>query len=303
MGPGPTFFTRARAGSSGALIWFGSNRAPMYFAGSGDGPGEVRGAFFLSIADSGLVVFDFANSRFAMWDTAGKFIAQTRLRGPLRVNGPGRASEWLGMTGGAETERPRVIDGMSGRERDLLPATDSFLIAELGGPSEPGMRLGSVGRWDGGFLVANGRSYRIGGYDWEGRLRFVIAPDQEPNLPTPERLEQLMREWRSSGKPGRLGDADRRAYFARTPEQWFGHLAPPRMDAEGRIWVVGRAHGELFADAWWDDQFLGRTLLDCPGGVGRWNLAGNRIALLCANDDPEADADQVYRVWRIEAEK
>src|SRR5690606_841708 len=95
-------------------------------------------------------------------------------------------------------------------------------------------------------------------------------------------------------------EASRREKFATTPEQWFSHLAPPRMDADGRVWVVGRVHGLLFADAWWRDQFLGRTYLECKDWWGRWNLSVRHIALTCANQDPESDADQVYRVWRIE---
>jgi hypothetical protein len=74
------------------------------------------------------------------------------------------------------------------------------------------------------------------------------------------------------------------------------------MDAEGRVWVVGRAQGQLFADVWWRDRFLGRTLIECSGWWGRWSLAGNYIALPCANDDPESDVEQVYRIWRIAAD-
>jgi hypothetical protein len=299
MGSGPTFLSRARSGSSGALIRFGRDRTPMYFSRVGDGPGEVRDSPFLSINDSALVVFDFANVRFATWDTAGAFIGQTRLRGPQLLSGPGSAAEWLAMSLGSSSMRPLAIDASNGQERYLLPATDSFLAAELDGDADPRSRLGSVGKWDDGFLVANGRSYRIGGYDWEGRLRFVIAPELEPNLPSAERLEELMFEWKRSGRPGGRSEADRRERFADTPEQWFSHLTPPRMDADGRVWVVGRAHGQLFADAWWRNKFLGRTLIECPGWSGRWNVAGTHIALPCASEDPESDVDQVYRVWRI----
>src|SRR5690606_41365863 len=75
---------------------------------------------------------------------------------------------------------PIAVDVESGRERRLLAEADSFARADLGGTLEDVRGLSSVGRWIGGFLIANGRRYRIGGYDWEGRLRFVIAPDVPP---------------------------------------------------------------------------------------------------------------------------
>lgn len=127
----------------------------------------------------------------------------------------------------------------------------------------------------------------------------MISPNPDPNLPDSARLEELVSEWRRSGRPGKLPEAARRDYFKETPEQWFSHLAPPRLDGAGRLWVVGRESGRTFADAWWHGTLLGRTWLDCSGAGARWQLADNRIAMTCLPENPGSIYEEVYKVWQI----
>lgn len=302
MGSGPSFLVRTRQGGSHAVAWVGPTRAPLYFAGVGDGPGEVRSADVMVVDDSTLAVYDFSNNRIAWWDTTGTFLRQVALREVLLQFGPGRQGEWIAGSMGPEGVLPVSLDLATGRSRRLVMGQDSFIVAEFGELDGGEPRLGSSGLWDGGFLSVRGQTYRIAGYDWDGRRRFVIAPDLPPNLPGPERLDVVMEEWRRSGRPGRLSESARREYFAERPEQFFSHLGPPRLDAAGRLWVVGRdaPSGRLFADAWWRDSMLVREWLECQNADGRWNLSRERLALVCDPEPGDSINDRVYRIWRIE---
>lgn len=299
LGPEPSFVTRSLGDAEG-LVWFGPHRETLFFSRSGDGPGEVRDGPFITIEASGPALYDMGPSRLTWWDTGGTLIRHTPVRSAALFSGPGREDEWLAMRMDEHGFVPIAVDVESGRERRLLAEADSFARAELGGTLEDERGLSSVGRWIGGFLIANGRRYRIGGYDWEGRLRFVIAPDVPPNLPSEARVEELMASRPMDGPATRRSPDQWRDRFRSTPEQWFSHLTPPRADEAGRIWVVLRAHGELFAEAWWLDRPMGRFPLECPGFSGRWKLAGNYLAMPCRNTG-EGATDWIYHVWRIAA--
>jgi hypothetical protein len=299
LGPEPSFVTRS-IGDAGGLLWFGPNRETLFFSRSGDGPGEVRDGPFITIDATGPALYDMGPSRLTWWDTTGALIRHTPVRSAGLFSGPGREGEWLAMRIDENGLVPIAVDVESGRERRLLTAADSFARAELGGTLEDERRLSSIGRWDSGFLIANGRSYRIGGYDWEGRLRFVIAPELPPKLPSDARVEELMASRPMDGPATRRSPEQWRERFRTSPEQWFSHLTPPRTDSAGRIWVVVRAHGELFAEAWWLDRPMGRFPLECPGFPGRWKVAGSYLAIPCRNEAEEGVTDWIYHVWRIE---
>lgn len=299
LGPGSSFLMRAIDGAAHALIYYRPGDTTVYLSRAGDGPGEVRSPALLSVQGDTLAAYDFANQRIARWTARGETLGEVQLKEQALVAMPGRPGEWLGMRYGRNGLQPVSMSLADGLGTPLVPTSDSFWTAIAMGTSREEAPLVSTGVWDAGFLIADGKEYRIGGYDWDGNLRFVIAPELEPNLPDDTRLEERMREWRLSGRPGGLSESARRDYFRETPEQWFSHLAPPRLDAAGRLWVVGKESGRAFADAWWRGTLLGRTWLDCPDAGAPWQLADNRIAMTCANEDPGSIDEVVYRVWVI----
>ena len=299
MGPGPTFLVRAREGTGHALAWIGPERPSLFFSRTGDGPGEVRDTPVLAVEGGSLAAFDMANMRIVWWDSTGAMLREVRLDMLPLLSGPGDSTRWIGTLLDEEGRSVVSVDVHSGHSAPITPTQDSFAVSEFGSAAQGSPRLASAGRWNGGVLLSNGRSYRIAGYDWEGRRRFVIAPDLEPNLPGPANLERLIEGWRRAGRPGG-SEVQARARLARRPQQFFSHLAPPRVDTRGRIWVLVNHGDSLFADAWWRDSLLVRTALECPGGASRWNLAGDRLALVCSAPPEDTVNDVVFWIWRIE---
>ncbi|MEO8480253.1 MAG: hypothetical protein ABI542_11550 [Gemmatimonadota bacterium] len=299
LGPGPSFLIRERRGGEHALLYFRPGDTTIHFSRTGDGPGEVRDAALLNVQGDTLGAYDFANQRIARWTESGQPLGETRLQELVIVSMPGRPGEWLGMRHGRNGLLPVSLSIPDGKATPLVSTSDSFWTAVAKGDSREMSPLISAGVWDSGFLIADGQGYRIGEYDWDGNLRFMITPNPKPNLPDAARLEELVSEWRRSGRPGKLSEAARRHYFKDTPEQWFSHLAPPRLDGAGRLWVVGKQSGRTFADAWWRGTLLGRTWLDCPGPGARWQLTDNMIAMTCEPDDPGSIYEEVYKVWQI----
>ncbi len=299
LGPGPAFLMSEREGGGHALLYFRPGDTTVHLSRTGDGPGEVRSTALLNVQGDTLSAFDFGNQRIARWTITGLSLGETPLREQVLVSMPGRPGEWLGMRFGRNGLLPVSLSLADGKATPLVSTSDSFWTAVAKGDSREEAPLVSTGLWDSGFLIADGKGYRIGEYDWDGNLRFVISPNPEPNLPDAARLEALVSEWRRSGRPGKLSEAARRDYFKETPEQWFSHLAPPRLDGSGRLWVVGEQSGRTFADAWWRGTLLGRTWLDCSGASSRWQLTDNMIAMTCEPDDPGSVYEEVYKVWHI----
>jgi len=301
LGPGPTFLVHAQVGLGHALAIVGPDRQSVYFSRTGAGPGEVHDAPVLAFDGDRPAIFDMGNSRLSWWDSGGRFVAQSRLDAPLLIGGPADSGRWIATRLEAQGSLPVTIDAKSGQIHAVIAPDDSFFQAELGRRDGPGGPIGSVGRWDGGVLLANGKDYRIAGYDWQGRRRFVIAPEVGENHYGPRRLDRTAASLRAM--PGRSGSASKeRDRLANKPLQWFSHLAPPRLDAEGRSWVVGTKGDSVFADAWWRDRHLGRTMLACEDFPWHWQLAGDRIAMACAAPPEDSVHDRVYRIWRIEDE-
>lgn len=303
LGPGPSLLMRTRDGTDHALILDTPGDTTIYLSRTGDGPGELRDAALLVVEGDTLFAYDMGNQRIARWTETGQTLGETRIQELALMSMPGRAGEWLGMRLGRNGPLPVSISMADGGVTPLVSTADTFWMSHAMAPSREEAPLLSVGVWDGGFLMADGREYLIGGYDWEGNLRFVIAPDLEPNLPDEARLDAVMAKWRRSGRPGGLSESAQRDRFRTTPEQWFSHLAPPRLDSKGRLWIVGQQSGRVFADVWWRDALLGRTWLDCRGADSRWQLAEDRIALICLPDPDDSVHDVIYRLWRIEEGK
>ena len=161
----------------------------------------------------------------------------------------------------------------------------------------------TVGVWQGGILIGNGRTYRIALYDWDGKLVRVLARDTTSSLPGSARVGKLVRQAASfRGPNGERPDpvqlAQDQDKARTTPMRFFSHLAPLQTDARGRIWVVGPDADSAYADVFTPTGFIGRLALGCGGFAGRWALKGEWLAMACDADEDDT-VDAVVKLFRI----
>ncbi|MEP6591021.1 MAG: hypothetical protein ABJC19_07545 [Gemmatimonadota bacterium] len=264
----------------------------------GEGPGEARMAMPLELTDSSLLAFDLATHRLSEWDSAGTLLRTTPAlpRTPLARLGDHR---WLGW----EPDQPRfgVVEvDAEGHTRPVLDHADAELVALFPAVADARMIVPpALGKWRGGVLVGNGKSYTLALYDSGGRhvrtLHRVLPPNRRSAAQVDAELGAL------AGRPGARSEHQeaRRAQLAAEVRPWFTHVTPLGLDEAGRIWVVGQQGDTTFADVFTDDAFIGRILLPCAGFEGRWALRGHWLALVCAPDDPAFAGDAVVKRWRV----
>lgn len=264
----------------------------------GEGPGEARMPLPLDITDSTIEAFDLATRRMTVWDTGGRL---RETSSPLTQIPQVRTPDgrWVAIEGGTAGWNVSLLDLGQGVGHRISAATDTMFRTMFPATDDPRARPAPVlGLWDGGYVIANGTTYRLALYDWHGALRHLIGRDLPPNLPSDSAVESAMRQWRHAG--GRGDEAQVRARIARTPSPWFSAVAPLGLDVQGRIWVVVQQGDSVFADLFAPTGFLGRIPVPCPRFAGRWALAERWIAMACAPDDPTFPGEGIVKLFRIE---
>lgn len=264
----------------------------------GEGPGEARLALPLEITDSSLMAFDLSTRRLTEWDSAGALL-RTTLPLPRIPLARVRDNEWLGW----EPDQPRygvvLLDG-DGHTREVLDHAEAQYVGMFPAVKDPRMIVPPVlGSWRDGFVVANGKTYQLAFYDWNGKLRHTIGRVLPENHLTATQVDAELGAL--AGRPGfrSVTQERRRAQLAAQVRPWFTHLTPLGLDAAGRVWVVGQQGDTTFADLFTERQFLGRIVLACPGFQGRWAMRGEWLALVCAPEDSSAEGDAVVKRWRV----
>ncbi|MEO5800566.1 MAG: hypothetical protein ABIZ70_15110 [Gemmatimonadales bacterium] len=264
----------------------------------GEGPGEARLALPLEVTDSSILAFDLATHRLTEWDSAGKLL-RTTLPLPRIPLARTRDNEWLGW----EPDQPRygvVVVDADGHTREVLDRAEPQYVEMFPAVSDPRMIVPpALGSWRGGIVVANGKTYQLAFYDWNGVLQRIISRALPPNHLSPRQVDAELGGL--AGRPGQRTENQelRRSQLAAQVRPWFTHVTPLGLDDAGRIWVVGQQGDTTFADVFSATQFLGRIVLPCVGFQGRWAMRGEWLALVCAPDDSAAPGDAVVKRWRV----
>ena len=293
---GPDDVLMAILDSSGVLV--------KHFGKRGEGPGEVRSPSVLEVSTHGIRIWDSPNAKVIEYDLNGTFVRSLRPAQTLGyvVAGP----RLLGMRMEAGEWRPNEVDPVSGRLREILPSSDTFLNVHFGliagkvrsGPAPvPGI-------WNAGFLLADASRYRIALFRWDGVLVRVLGRDIPAAHASAGRVDELLNSQRRKAvQQGVAVDEARMAAKRKSLlEQDLPFItpgAPIRIDALQRIWVLGMEGDSAYADVFTATGFVGRLHLPCRLFNGSWALAGAWLAVACAPDDPDFDGDAVIKTFRI----
>lgn len=276
---------------------------PQPLSRRGAGPGEIVAAFPLTVTDSSEIVWDAGTLRLSEWSRRGALVRSLKPRTGISpvAWAPGR-----GIIGTNERRQgPEVLLMAADAERieRLLAPEDSAYQSILPPERDYSDRLRNypaIGAWRGGVMLANGRDYRIGLFDWTGRPVWMLSRALGANHRGAETIARELADQRAAGRIRNAADADRLQHsLADEPVNWFGHLVGPAEDASGRIWVVGTAGDSTFADVFGPPRFLGRIYLPCAGFRGRWSLNGTWLAVMCEPDPGDEASDGVLKVFRI----
>jgi hypothetical protein len=280
------------------------------FGRIGDGPGEMRGGGLTDVSDSAIIIDDESHGRLDRFALDGRLLESVRTDQPLISRVAASSREVLALVAGKEGEFPGIASIATGSVRQLVPSTDSFMAVAFAGSrtfangSVTSFKVPVLGRWPGGFIVADGWEYRLALYDWNARLRRVLGRDLDrPRLSDARVARVLAEELPFASRRGRLTGADTgklRAEIAARRQPYFPHARLALgLDGQGRIWVVGIEADSAFADIFNQERFVGRIGLPCPGFSGGWSLNDSWLALACAPNDPAFDGDAIFKVFRI----
>jgi len=276
----------------------------LSFGRQGEGPGEARGPLPLAVTDSSVLAFDLGTLRLSRWD------AQGHIRGMLSSNmmvfphAQALDGRWI-AAGSSSTKAPVELDPRTLLARRLLSPNDSFYRRLRPPPNDPHFHLPPVlGVWEQGFIVANGATYRLGLYDWNGQLRHVLSRSLPANSPTLQyvsnQVEQVRASQGANGRRRSPAELERiRSRASRTPRDWFSHVSPLGLDQRGRIWVAGPEGDSAFVDVFNTERFLGRIHLPCRDFTHRWAMQGHWLAMVCAPDDEAFQGDAVVKLFRV----
>ena len=277
----------------------------LSFGRFGEGPGEARGPSPLAITDTSVLAFDPATLRLSQWDLNGRLLGMLSSDLPVFPQVAARDGRWLAASN-SRTMSPVALDPRTLLAHRLLSSQDSFYQRLRPAPDDPHSKLPPVlGVWEQGFIVANGATYQLGLYDWNGELRHVLSRSLPPNKPTVQfvntQVEQVGASRGANGNrrsPAELARIRNRAKS--TPRDWFSHVSPLGLDQHGRIWVAGPEGDSAFVDGFNTERFLGRVHLPCRGFSYRWAMAGRWLAMVCAPDDDSFPGDAVVKLFRLE---
>jgi hypothetical protein len=279
------------------------------FGAIGDGPGEMRGGGLADVSDSAIIVSDENHSRLNRFRLDGHLLESVRTDQPLIARVAVSDHEVLVLLPTSRAYIPALASVTDGSIRQLVPGTDSFIQSSFAtrtfvNRGVISSRVPVLGRWPGGFIVADGWEYRLALYDWTGRLRRVLGRDLDrPRLSDARVARLLAEELPFASRRGQMTGPDTeqlRAEIAARRQPYFPHARLALgLDGQGRIWVVGIEADSAFADIFNQDRFVGRIGLPCSGFSGGWSLHGSWLALACAPDDPAFDGDAVFKVFRI----
>lgn len=279
------------------------------FGRIGDGPGELRGGGLTDVSDSTIIIDDESHSRLDRFALDGRLRASVHTAQPLIARVAVSDHEVLVLMPGKEAGIPALVSAKDGSIRQLVPRADSFIRSSFPARtfingSVISSKLPALGRWPGGFIVADGWEYRLALYDWDGRLRRVLRRDlPRPTLSAARVAVLLSEELPFASRYGPLSGADTerlRSEIAARRQPFFPHSRLALgLDYQERIWVVGIEADSAFADIFGQNRFIGRIGLPCPGFTGGWSIHGSWLALACLPDDPAFDGNAVFKVFRI----
>lgn len=270
----------------------------LAFGRAGDGPYEVRKPVPVSINNTTLAVWDAALRRLSTWTRAGVPVQTTPILPSVQVYG---ASD-SGFIGGNRNDdgwQPVLVDMKTNQLKPLTgkPMPDATQQSN----SNDRVVVGQVlGLWPHGFLIADGNSYRVDLYSWNGAVVSTIKRTMPPQYPSDYRIELYLQSLRRA-RPVADSVARRvRNQLAKMAMPYFSPGGIPRMDSHQRLWIVGQEGDSAFADLFLDARYLYRLHIPCKEFAGAWNIAGDWLAMACLPDNSRFDGDAVIKLFRID---
>lgn len=272
---------------------------------SGEGPGELRAASPIELTSNSIHVFDMSQLKSASYNLpSGKFEQEARFTVPVVPRARAGSRGYFVLSGSESGTIVGILPDGGTTVAPLIANADTTLSVLF--PTEPdGKRTQPTVRlWQGGVVIANGKTYRIGLYDWEGQLVRVLSRDLEPVFPTESDAEARSKSLGTYRGPNgqRLDPAvvnKQSEEFKSKPVPYFTHTTALHSDARHRIWILGSSGDSTFADVFSTTGFLGRLALECDGFKNGWSLSGDWLALVCAAGADAPDVDAVIRLYRI----
>jgi hypothetical protein len=268
----------------------------------GQGPAEMLRPVALAISDSDLTLSDLATSRVTAVRRNGTIAASHIVVPTLAVAMDAGPGELVTVISDARGPQPILLHLATGATRELTERPDSFLATAFRGSDGSGSPLVPVlGRWNGGFIIADGWRYRLALYDWQGVRQRILARDIPRPVLTAARVDTAFRHGQSRVNARHdPSAADReRAEIAAQPQPYFPHTRALGLDGQGRIWVFGIDADSGFADVFSATHFLGRIALSCPAFASAAAVAGHWLVLGCGSTDATSDTGTELKVFRI----
>lgn len=272
------------------------------FGRRGNGPGEFRDPRVLYLTNSEIGVID--QNRYLRLSHDGRLLQSY----PLPSNGlitSGRPGLVLGlvMSGGAMRPVMFVVDRADRIVTRQLGA-DSVLIATAAnvGPRSPSILV--TGASDERLVVGNPFSYSAIVYDTSGLVkkrlhRSVSQPRWSESRLDTEVKQFLRTRERMGARADEVAAKQIRAQLSSAPLPFFSAIASPGFDHQGRLWFLRQDGDVLYGDVHWPNGAISEVLINCSGFAGMAAVVGEYLAVVCASDSNNYEADTSLRLIRI----
>ena len=151
-------------------------------------------------------------------------------------------------------------------------------------------------------ILVDTRTISVTWWSRNGRLIREASFAAPPQLPSESRVARVVRgieAMRRRAGAAAISPNRLRAAVASTAIPAVSELSPARVDAEGRVWLLGIDGDSASAFVVGERRLLRRIPISCPGFEGRWSLAGRWLAVACSADDDTIGSDAILKVFEI----
>jgi hypothetical protein len=114
----------------------------------GEGPGEFRSPLVYEVTESTIVIFDRATTRLSEWSITGALLRERVIDAPVVPTvAAWRGRGWVMAASNGNGLRVVLAEQAGGTVRELVPATDSFVMAHWSGPDAAATNPPAIGVW------------------------------------------------------------------------------------------------------------------------------------------------------------
>lgn len=270
---------------------------PVRWGTPGEGPGELLGGGDLFSFGTNFAYLSPERRQVVLFDDRGRVIKD--LRSSLSYLVIASNDKYVLMNGEFTVRESAFLEvrdvGDLRKSRVVVPVGDTTLQRFAGLSRRSGRWPVAAINGD-RIVIGDGYTYSLALFDATGSVRpfsRVLPPRTRTRWElgqTEDRLRSRAEFLVRSTDPAQVGRV-LDSLKLKASRDTLPHFVPGGLgfDGAGRLWVLGQADDQTFADVFADTMFLGRTVIECrmPDTFRAISIRESWIAMICGTEDEE----------------